>query len=423
MTAKKNRDFWTETLPDYALEYGIYLFAVFLFTSKGESFRSFGLYILPVVLIIKMSLAGKLPFDWRNPLFLSIMAICTSGILSSLLSEDLSLSLYAFRKTYLKIFLIFVVISSTFNESGRLKRLLIFLSLLTAFFAAMAFYTYVTKAVLARGEIIYYSARKYNSILAYLLPFVPFTIVAAKNNIHKILLLLLLIVGLIALILTGFRGGWLSIFISMSIWFMWMLRNISPRSLILPIGLIAISIAIALTFLPSSHIPKRIKEGFSTSGRYEWRWKAYIEIYRDFPIINKLWGKGLDKKIMYNTYSEWYKLKTGNHPDPDNKAFPRNPHNHYLLVLFQQGIFGIALFMSLIFINLRALVKTIRHNAFFEHKAMGIALMGAFVGEHIIRGLTDDIWILPFGFLLGLIGAYHLSLNKPIETKPAGHSN
>lgn len=71
----KNEVFWTDKVPPSIMEYGIYLLALFLFTDKGESFRSLGLYIPPVALTVRAYLVRRWPFDWNNLLLFSIIIL------------------------------------------------------------------------------------------------------------------------------------------------------------------------------------------------------------------------------------------------------------------------------------------------------------------------------------------------------------
>ena len=404
----KNKAYWIDKILQTTMEYGIYLLAIFLFTDKGESFRTIGLYIPPIALIIRSYLTQKSPFDMNDPLLLSLIALCLSAIASSLISNEPLLSINEFKKTYLKVFIMFSVIKITFGKIETLKKLIILLSLLSAFFAAMTYYDYITKALTDNGRIIYNSVRQYNSILSFLLPFVPFALISTKDSVQKILWAFTLFTGITALLLTGFRGGWVSILVSMLVWSIWSLRRKWSKAFLLILGGTLVTVTIILILLPSSHIRKNLWKGISTTGRYEWRWTAYVQIYEGSAIENKLFGKGLTREKMYESYNIWYRQKTGHYPP---KNFFRNPHSTYLSILFKQGLSGLIFYISLISIYLISVIRAIRKTGDLEQKAMGIAILCPFLGEYIVHALVEDLRFMPLGLILGLAGGY-LNLTK-----------
>ena len=398
-----DKNFWIDKVLPSITEYGIYLLVMFLFTDKGESFRTIGLYIPPIALIIRSYLVRQKPFDWNDPLFLSISALCFSAIVSSLMANDPLLSMSEVKKTYLKIFLMFIVIKATFGVTTPVRRIVVLLSVLSVFFIAMTYYDYVTKAIANDGRILYDFVRKYNSILAYLLPFIPYVVINTKNKSRKLLWILALSLGLAALLLTGFRGGWVSISVSMLIWSIWSLRIKWSKAFLLIVGGTIITISIILTLLPSSHIKTRLQSGFSTTHRSEWGWKGYAQIYYEFPIMNKILGKGLSKEEMYTAFDEWYRQDKGDYPTQD---IPPNPHNLYLSILFKQGLLGFILYINLIVVTLTTMINAIKKNRILEDRAMGIAILCPFIGEFLVHSLVEDMRLMPLGLILGLVGAY-----------------
>lgn len=404
----ENRDslFLMNKILPSVMEYGIYLLVVFLFTGRGETFRNIGLYVPAFALVVRVWITRQISSGWKEPLLILIVMLCISAALSSLFAEEPLASLNELKKTYLKVLIIFLVTVTVFNRVGPLKRMLFLLSALALFFTVMTFYDYLTKAITGDGHITYDNVRVYSEILPFLLPFVPFSILTARRAVFKIFWALTLCVGVSALLLTGFRGGWLSMSVSLLIWGVWELkRRVSVRPLLILLGAL-VSAAVILTVLPSSHIVKRLQEGISTTGRYEWRWKAYIQMYNEFPIVNKLLGKGLPKEIMFEAYSAWYMQKTGSYPDTDMRVWPRNPHNNYLALLFRQGIIGLILFVTLIITSIRLITTAVKKQSTLEYKAIGVAILCPLVGEYVVRSLVEDMRFMPLGLLLGLAGSY-----------------
>jgi O-antigen ligase len=400
------------------MEYGIYLLAIFLFTDMGTSFRSLGTYVPPLALVIRIYLTRVPPFNWKTPLFLCVVALCTSAILSAAVSDETVPFLIWIKKRYLKAFLIFVVVTAAFKERNTLKKLLLLLSIISLPFIVMTYNDYITKALSENGVILFDKVRDYNSILSFLLPLIPFAYLTAKSRMLKAFWALSLCIGFTALLLTGFRTGWVSFIVSMAVWAAWFSTKRSKKSIVLAIAGFLLIGFIALSFLPSSHIVMRIKQGFSTTERYEWIWKPYISMYGEFPVTDKVLGKGMADETMYNYHSLYRDTLDYDH----NKNVPLSPHNQYLNILFRQGMLGLALYMILIAIFLMSMITVIRQRISFEDKAMGIAILALFVGQYIVSGLVSDLRFMPMGLTLGMAGAYLQNKKDSNDNSPVRKS-
>jgi O-antigen ligase len=385
-------------------EYGIYLLATLLLTGRCESFREIAVFLPPALVILEAVLRREWPRAWKNALFLVIVLFCLSGAISSFLADNPFASLGKFKSTLLKVFLIFLAVSATFDKARLMRRLLLFLAFVAAWYTAGMYHDYVTRAILDNGRIDYNAVRPYNTTLAYLLPFVPFALMTEQGLAKKIFFAFILFTGSAAILLTGYRGGWVSLAISLVIWLTWFMKKNVRRSYLLgaAVGTV-ITVSLILYALPSYHISNRLKEGFSTTGRYEWRWEPYLQIYSGFSVANKIVGKGLLRETMYLSYDKWYRNKTGEYPSAD---WPRNPHNTYLYILLSQGILGLVLFMAMLIVSIWLLIKNVKKGQPTAYKAMGIAIVCPFIGEYVVHGFVEDMRFMPLGFLLGLVGAY-----------------
>ncbi len=403
LTNKKNNLNGSHRLFLLTMQYGIYLLAIFLFTDRGESFRSIGLYLPPVILVAKCIIDRKVYLNYKNPIFISLLALCLSAIISSFFATSLIESLHWFKRTYLKVFFIFTVIAYAFNEKNKLSRLIVLFAFLTILFTFFTFYDFFTKAING-NHVVFDRLRPYGISLPFFLPFVPYAIVYSKKNIFKIFWIFTIITASAAIMLTGFRGAWFSGAISLTIWGIWYVIKRKSKTLFFAL-LISISILlIALyTILPIGYVKMRIHMGLSSHGRYEWRWKAYYQMFYSFPVINKIFGKGLTKKEMYSEYNIWYKQKTGQYPSHN---WARNPHNNYLSFLYKQGIIGLVLYISLLIITIYMILRKIKLSTNLEVKAMGIAILCPLISEYSIRAIVEDMRFMPLGVLLGLAVAY-----------------
>lgn len=397
---------WINKTLGYIIEYGIYLLAVFLFTDKGESFRSIGIYMPPLALIIRTYIMRREPFTWENPLFVLTIALFVSSILSSLAAQDLLGSISWFKRNYLKLFLIFVVIYSTFDKTELIFKLSLLFAMLAVFFTIMLFYDYATKAIMPDGIVnAGTTIRKYVPPLDIFIPFIPFALALSNKKTVKTFWYLALFAGIVAMVMTGARGGWISLGISLTIWalFYYRLNKIGLKTIAFFVLAIITGIAIILSIIPSSHIFQKIKQGFDSSYRLEIQWKSSVENYIKFPPVHKILGKGLSEKTMNEDFEEWYKIKTGHYPE---SSWPKNPHNFYIFILYKQGLLGLSIYLLLIFIFVKKLVSKITKETVFERKALGIAILASFIGSYLTHGLFEDLKFMPLGFLLGIAGAY-----------------
>lgn len=403
----KNRDFWREKLPDYIMEYGIYLFVIFLFIGKGESFRSIGLYAPPVILAVRVYLTKQSPFDWKNPIFLCVVALCLSGIAASFFAPSLTESFNWFKRTYLKLLLLFIVISFVFRKPALLIRLSFLFTVLLFLFSLMTFYDYMTEAILAEGAINWQPAvRKYISPLETFIPFVPLFILISKSKSIKALWVIVLIMGIVAALITGARGGWISIGVSLFLWGILYSRLTKKRiAAVIPyiIGA-AITIFLLLTIVRVPHIMEKVRQGFDTSNRASVIWKAAVGNYNKLSALHKLIGNGLDQKTYLKDFSEWHNRRYGYYPSKENIY---TPHNFYLYTLYKQGIIGLLILLALIFTCIKEILFRITSRNDIAKPLLGISILSAFVGSFIIHGFVEDQRFLHvFGLLLCIIGAY-----------------
>ncbi len=382
-------------------EYGIYILLIFLFTGKGEAFRSFGLYGPPLAFLM-LRITGHGPeVNPRNPVFIAFLLLSGSATLSALLGEDVWRSLTFFKKTYVKDLLLLLTFLVFFPYRDRMERLLKVTAFTSALSIALFFYDYFTRGILPDGTVDYEYIRGASSGLAFYIPFIPCGILISRRRVEKVSLSFLLIVGTVAMLLTGSRGGWISLFLSLSVWMGFFLFHTRRKGwLFILLGGLVVSGLLSLTFIPAPHLVKRLTT-LATSNRMELKWKPYVEIYSKSPLSTKLFGHGLDRDTMVEGYHRWYKERIGGKVPPEY-----NPHNFYLYFLFKQGLLGLGTYLVLVSIFLYTMVRWIRDSNDIHLKAMGLAIILPFLGEYVVRGMVEDLRFMPLGILLGMGGAY-----------------
>ena len=399
------RTYWLNKVMPLIMEYCIYLLAVFLFTDKGESFRSVGLYLPPVLIVFRMLIVKQWTFDYKNEIFILLIAFCLSAIVSSLFAENIAESFGFFKSSYLKVFLLFIVISSVFSDHGKLTRLILLLAVLSVFFSIITFYDFATKAFVTGGGIDYAgSVRRYSVPLEYLLPFVPCAFIISEKKVGKMLWALVLLLGIIALLLTGARGAWVGLLFSLTIWLVYYYHNRGRlKDIIVFIGGLVLLMILAMQIIPGSYIQKQVKKKFYSRSRFGMTWRSAIDNYMESGIDKKIIGKGLDKKIMYDDFDRWLEK---NKDSVRFKKIAKNPHNFYLFILYKQGLIGLSVYISLVLVVILKLHSQIRRRTTLAARSVGIALIASLIGSYMVHGMVEDLQFLPLGFLLGLTGAY-----------------
>jgi len=402
----KDREFWIDKALPTIMEYGIYILVIFLFTDKGEAFRSIGIYIPPVMLAVRAYLVKELPFNSRNPLLILVIALCLSAILSSIFAPAPLDSFKWFKKTYLKLFLVFIVVEYIFKHPDLLRKLGILFSILGVLFTIFTFYDYATKAILPNGNVDYGGTiRKYINPLEVFLPFIPFAFISTNRRLIKGFWAIILFAGLIAVLLTGARGGWVSIGVSLTIWIAGYcyIRGKRITSFIPYAAGIIIGIFLILNIIPSSHIFSKINQGFDTSSRLEVVWPAAIDNYSKLSFTHKIIGNGLSKTTYLNDFREWYLQKYGSYLTPE-ATLP--PHNIYLYALYKQGIIGLFLLLALIIVSLKYMLLRLTGKHSLQMKFFGLSILSCLVGSYVIHGLVEDVYFLQFTLIISVVGAF-----------------
>lgn len=394
-----------------AIEYGVYLIAISLFTS-GLFFRSITIYLLSMALVIRLLIDGQWSFGWKSPLFL-LSAFCLSAIISSVLAPVPPDSFLWFFVLYLSAYLISIMVPIAFGKSSHLVKLVSLLALTTVFFIIMTFYDYATKTILPDGNVLYGPLRKYVPPLEFLAPFIPVAILLSKRKIIKLFWNIVFFAAIAAMVYTGVRGGWICLGVSLIIWaisYFYFTKNLKVIAFYI-IGII-IEITVLVNTIPSSHLFHKIGQGLDTSGRFGMTWRASIENYKGFPLVHKIFGKGLDTAPMFQDFKKWFKREEGYYPDD---TVPHDPHNFYLYILYQQGIIGLSIYLTLIAALTKKLYSVITESDSFTQKVLAVAVLSIFIGAYVVHGLTEDLKLIPLGFLIGIAMALTISDLNIIE--------
>lgn len=384
-------------------EYLIYLLIIFLFMDKGMTFREIGVYLPPILLILRALVLKENPIDIKNKIFILLIILCLSGIIASIFSSELFYSLKWFIRTYLKLFLVFVAFAYLFQTSQRLEKLGNLFVFLAFLFSILTIYEFYTKVFLKNYDFGT-TIRKYIVPLELFCFFIPFFIVTEKTKLLKFIGFSLFLINLIAIILTGSRGGWIGVFSGLLAWlisYSYIAKLDIKKTFIVIISTI-LSIYIVMSIISPSYIKGKIEqllEGY-TSQRKEFVWPIAIEAYKNLPVMNKIFGNGLGKKDYVEDFKKYYIKKFAKEPQEIY-----SPHNIYLYTLYKQGLFGFVVFLILLFTSLKILLKSLKIEHSFKMKVFALSLISILV-VFMIHGLVEDMRFNQLLLIIPLIGAY-----------------
>ncbi len=392
-------------------EFFIYILIIFLFMDKGETLRVIGIYIPFSLLIIRFLVLKENPIRLNNSILLFILfcLFCLSGIIASLFAPSFLYSLEWFKRTYLKLFLVGIVFLGFLNSQDKIIRLTYLFIIMALIFTIFTYYDFYKK-ILILNEDYGKSIRKYIVPLEIFLPFVFFLFIK-ESKLFKFLGLFLLILGSVAVILTGSRGGWISLFISFFIcaYGYFYLNKVNFKWLISIIMIILLIFCFLINIISPNYINMKFKQLLKgdTSLRIEIVWPAAIEIYSNLSFINKIFGNGLGRMTYLEDFRKWY-LDKFNHQPSETYS----PHNFYLSILYKQGIVGLVIFIILVFVCMRYLIYYIRFSKQnIDIKIIGISILAALSGL-LIHSLVEDMRFIQWIFILPVTIGY-LNYIKP----------
>ena len=382
------------------MEYGVYLFAFLMLAGRLGTFRETGLYLPAVLWLLRCLLKKEVDLAGREPLFIALLALSLSAEVSSLLSPSPLQSLHFFKREYLKILLLYVVISTTFAFPGRLKKFALFLAFTGIVYLA-AGCSRVFADFSALGSINYDETRDYASTFLFFFPFFVLQAVGATG--FKRGLWMIPVVGSVAgIFIIGVRGSWLALAGSACMWIYALGGRTRSLSAPLRAGVPAVLAIILLVFVlfPGQYalIRGHTLAKVQLSLRAE-TWKNFLTMSGERLIT----GHGLNDAAMSGHYRDFYERVKGTFREGFQ---PDTPHNQFLKILYQQGVLGLLLYISLLGTLFFRVMRTFLRRREKDYALVGIAVIGVVLGEYVIRCLTEDRSLVPLGLLLGTAGAY-----------------
>jgi putative inorganic carbon (hco3(-)) transporter len=215
--------------------------------------------------------------------------------------------------------------------------------------------------------------------LEILLPICFGFFLVEKKVFNRVIIILIFGLGIVALIMTGSRGAWISFFIAMVILFYFAVRNKQMKSSTLfgtaLVGIILIS-SIALMF--TEMIEQRLygDDHGSAMSRI-----PMIQIAFNLIKAHPFGGVGI------NNYQVEMKKYNDTILGRRFRTIPRPVHNMYLLVMGETGIFGIAALMLLLMIFGKIAIKNVSSKDPLI-SVVNAAVFGGFIAM-CIHGMVD----------------------------------
>lgn len=353
------------------------------------------------------------PRHWlpQTPLNRALGLLVVANILSIFFSSYPIVSLAGFFSKILKFMAIYVAAAETINTRERLRNVLIAMVFSMVLVASDAIVQYFIGFDFIRQHGSYRltaSFKSPNSFAGWLIAIIvlfwlPISMGKKIFSYKKAsaLLIALLFLLIVFLLLTYTRAGWAGISLSLILAFLYFFirptRSKKALFLLIPVGMI-----IGYVFLPESIIERgkvfrnpsfssgvssleRIKAGRNMDRRIH-LWREAVRIIRDYPVV----GCGL------NTYAKVAR---------QYKSFKRGgvyPHNSFLQMAAETGLFGLFSFLWVLVIFFKAGFRHLRRTKDYFLGGCLFALLAFLVHAFFDVHLYSLRLAIFFWFLLGL---------------------
>jgi len=359
---------------------------------------------------------------WSIPFF----CLIGFGLLSMVKSSNISLSIFEIIQLT-KVYLLFFYIANNIKTERDLRYLVLILFITLFLEASLGLFQYFSGrsfdlAVLGGGKEkfamtlatkstlrvpgTFGTSNAFGSYLIMLLPLLLSVFFFATKRTHKFLYISLLILGAILLILTLSRGAWVGFTASVAvILFLTYAKSGSKLKTIFVGGFFLITVAILIFTFSETILLRFYADDHGSAMSRIAMMRTAFEMIKANPFL----GVGINNycQVMANY-------------DPTGLAsvYLQPVHNVYLQIAAEIGIFGLCVFLWLIFVlyreALRDFKKTADSVSFVRFGLVG-GITALLVHSLVNNGsLGDDIFIL-FWLLAGLLVATVRISSKPDE--------
>ena len=343
-----------------------------LATSEEPPFRFFARLTVPAIIYVEVCL---LTFLWAPRLDLATLEIVQM----------------------VKVVVLFFVVANQIRDRTDLRLVIWVLCATVAFESIISIIQMVTGKSLALGFLgeMQIRNRDMNKLmraggtlghpnrlamfLEFLLPLVFGTFLLEKKFRNRMIALVIFGLGMASMIITGSRGGWGAMLVSLILFFFLLIRNqhISVRKLLGPV-LITLVLGSLMYAVFYNTIQRRLfGEDYGSA----------ISRIPMFQIAAALIEKHPVGGVGINNYAVVMREYNNTILGRRFGTIPRPVHNIYLLITGETGVIGLFAFLLLIVSIVRSLLKTIK-SPDIELSIVAISLLSGFAA-FLIHGLVD----------------------------------
>ncbi len=375
---------------DRFIEYGIYIYIIFMFLTKGEAVRNVLIFGNFTLWLFTLKHRKNL-YILKDPVSIFFAAFLGLTVFSVIFSIDPFYSFLELREDPLKAALLFPVISTVMADRKRLNKL-VYITLFTlVFIVLIGYYSYFFHNVpflKPDTALMHTGATGYNRFVIYLntlLPFAFIPVLLRPRIAIKVLLGFLLLISVIAVILTTSRMGLIGLFCIVLIWSLYFSKIKNYNFIRIISGIIAVMlIIVTISWFSSSHLRDRIfttSEQLQTVNLRTEAWKPAILAISQRPVFG--WGYGKQIFFQDEPFKDTYYKKAP-------AMYPKNIHNVFIKILFHQGIISLIPYIFLIIFAIRYFWKNS-----FQFKDIRsyilIASVSVLLSNYIVHSMTEEV--------------------------------
>ncbi|KJU84436.1 O-antigen ligase-like protein [Candidatus Magnetobacterium bavaricum] len=399
----KVRQWWDKHIEERVfpevMQWGMYVFVLLMYAGKFGTFKALAFYIAAFLWLIRLMIKQEAGFRWNDPLFICLLLLTLSAVVSSVLNANQVSSLVVVKKSYVKVVLLYCLIVTAFSDTTRLKRLALVMASTAVVYVIVAFYE-IAGYLIREGRIHYLDIRYFATIILYFFPFVLLQYIESQGR-KRMPWIVTTVASVIALIIISVRASWLAIAGVFVIW-MYFLRGMFFKrvNLITTAAAVIFLVTVACFMFPSQYslIKGHMQETVQMSHRFA-QWQVFVLMSSQ----RLLYGHGLNQDDATEHYRQTFSHLYGRFPNKEERT---TAHNQLLTILYQHGIVGLVVYIAAIWLALTRLYRRIIAEGTGNDSHVGIAVFATIVGEYVLRTIFEDRNIIPLGFLIGMTGAF-----------------
>ncbi len=222
--------------------------------------------------------------------------------------------------------------------------------------------------------------------------------------------------GLISMVLTQSRGGWLGMAAGIAC-VAWLLGNVVRWS---AVGIGVAAMATVVLTPPGQHIMQRLTDGFGmesesvlvTPANFAVQerlahWRAGIAMAEKYPVLGVGAGNYTNR---YRDFTEVWRFRISR----------GHAHNAYIQAAAQSGYFGLATYLAFLGVAAAQLLRGLRRSVGTPQRPLVIGAIGVTVA-FAVHNVFDYLHVLSLPLQLSMVWALaNLALSIPSEESPDG---